>query len=133
MCAIPKKLNGANSQIYHSGILLNSAHGKRYLSLRRNSPVLRRLSAIGLKTAKRTNKLEAVPAHRKHSTDKSPCASSQTRTACILHSQFGMSRFIELQRPILSTSHNSLSISAHVRRARIFTTALYPHGAGGAR
>jgi len=54
------------------------------------------VNAIGLKTAKRTNKLEPVPAHRKHGTDKFSCASSQTRTAYILHSQFGMNRFIEL-------------------------------------
>lgn len=71
------------------------------------------MSAIGLKTAKRTNKLEPVPAHRKHGTDKFPRASSQTRTAYILHS-LGMSRFIELQRPIPSTFLDNISVSPRV-------------------
>lgn len=55
---------------------------------------------------KQTNKLEAVPAHRKHGTDKSRGAGARTlaqmRTACILHSQFGMTRFIGLQQPTTS-------------------------------
>lgn len=48
---------------------------------------------------KQTNKLEAVPAHRERRTDKSLRTLAQMRTACILHSQFGMTRFIGLQQP----------------------------------
>lgn len=48
---------------------------------------------------KQTNKLEAVPAHRERRTDKSLRTLAQMRTACILHSQFGMTRFIGLHRP----------------------------------
>jgi len=78
------------------------------------------VSAIGLKTAKRTNKLEPVPAHRKHGTDKFPRASSQTRTAYILHS-LGMSRFIEFQRPIPSTFPDNISISPRACIYRVFS------------
>lgn len=64
---------------------------------------------------KQTNKLEAVPAHRERRTDKSLRTLAQMRTACILHSQFGMTRFIGLHRPTSFPPSFSVSTCAFLR------------------
>ena len=68
---------------------------------------------------KQTNKLEAVPAHRERRTDKSLRTLAQMRTACILHSQFGMTRFIGLHRP--TSFPPSFSVSTCVRFFVLYT------------
>jgi len=74
----------------------------------------------GRKTAKRTNKLEPVPAHWRHGTDKFPRASSQTQTAYILHSQFRMSRFIAAPNSLhLAQFFFLLQLSAIIYLAKI--------------
>lgn len=69
----------------------------------------------GPESMKQTNKLEAVPAHRERRTDKSLRTLAQMRTACILHSQFGMTRFIGLHRPTSFPPSFSVSTCAFLR------------------
>lgn len=65
---------------------------------------------------KQTNKLEAVPAHRERRADKSLRTLAQMRTACILHSQFGMTRFIGLHRPTSLPLSSPASVCMRVPR-----------------